>query len=60
MAEDREPQRQEPSVGNILGFAQLLLSKDPVDWTRQDPWSADMAGNYVPSRRDRIDPVFTT
>lgn len=31
-----------------------------VDWTRQDPWHDDMAGNYVPSRRDRIDPVFTT
>ena len=29
-----------------------------VDWTRKDEWNEDMAGNYVPSARDRSDPVY--
>ncbi len=29
-----------------------------VDWTRQDPWHADMAGDYVFSDRDRSDVLW--
>ena len=29
-----------------------------VDWTRKDEWDEDMAGAYVPSARDRSDPVY--
>ncbi len=30
-----------------------------VDWTRRDPWEGSMRGSYVPSGRDRTDPVYT-
>ena len=36
-------------------IAQRILR---VDWTRRDPWHDDMAGAYVPSGRDRTDPVY--
>ena len=29
-----------------------------VDWTRRDAWTESMAGNYVPSARDRSDAVY--
>jgi hypothetical protein len=36
-------------------IAQRILR---VDWTRVDPWTEDMPGNYVSSQRDRSDPVY--
>lgn len=29
-----------------------------VDWTRRDQWQESMAGSYVPSDRDRTDPLY--
>ena len=41
----------------VWRIAQRVLR---VDWTRRDPWHEDMGGAYVPSARDRTDPVYTT
>jgi hypothetical protein len=41
--------------GGAWRIAQRILR---VDWTRKEDWGEPMAGNYVPSLRDRSDAVY--